>query len=97
MFSFVVGHVICESKQAGKHKRSVTFASRALFYKQRNAPETLINCIVLFYIVLYFKRVFPILIPTNYTVYLLHIPLRSGPAVHRRLTDVGILRNRTFV
>jgi hypothetical protein len=94
MFACVVGHVIYESKQAGKRKRSVTFASRALFYKQRNAPETLSNFIVR--IVLYFKRAFTILITTNHTVCLLHIPIRNGRTVRRRLTDAAILRNHTL-
>lgn len=40
----VMGYVIRDSKQAGKRKRNVTVASRALLHKQRNAPETLTNC-----------------------------------------------------
>lgn len=47
---------ICESKQAGKRKRSVTVASRAVFYKQSNAPATGL---------LYIEGAFAVHIPTN--------------------------------
>jgi len=55
--------VICESKQVGKRKQSVTVASRAVFYKQRNAPTTLINSLTL---KVHFQFLFPLITQRAY-------------------------------
>ena len=46
---------ICESKQAGKRTGNVRFASRAVFYKQRNVHAALINSKV------HFQILFPLI------------------------------------